>query len=81
MTDTKTGLFRVRRGLFGRSILQELRNYPYQEPTGPIDSSQRLVVWEDVPFSKAPRALISQFRQDLAVENVGDKLRGVESDV
>jgi hypothetical protein len=59
-----SGLFRVRRGLFGRSVLQELIDYPGR--IGPhVDSSIRELRWVDVPYSEAPRALVSQFCEEI----------------
>ena len=55
-----TGLFRVRRGLFGRSVLQECIDYPTFSGVQ-VDSSRRDLVWEDVPYNRAPRGLISQW--------------------
>jgi hypothetical protein len=48
--------YRVRRGLFGKSVLQRLENYP-SFVGGVVDASVRDVVWEDVPYKRAPRAL------------------------
>ena len=66
MRDSHRGLFRVRKGWFGCSILQEMRDYPSFNG-GVIDVSCREFVWEDVPYKGAPRALISQFKQELKV--------------
>jgi hypothetical protein len=46
--------YRVRRGLFGKSILQRL-NLCAVPVGGSVMSKQW--VWEDVPYCRAPRAL------------------------
>lgn len=66
MRDTHTGLFRVRRGRFGKSILQECMDYPTYSG-GVVDVTIREFVWEDVKYKYAPRALISQFKQEFRV--------------
>jgi hypothetical protein len=55
-----TGLFRVRKGIFGRSVLQECIDYPTMTG-GWVDAACRELLWEDVPYNRAPRALISQW--------------------
>lgn len=55
-----TGLYRVRRGIFGCSVLQELMDYPSYSG-GFVDAHCREFVWEDVKYKAAPRALISQW--------------------
>lgn len=64
MTSTYTDIFRVRRGWLGRSVLQELRNYPVYIGNS-VDSTQREFIWEDVLYNHAPRALVSQFCEDV----------------
>lgn len=59
-----TAIYRVRRGLFGVSILQELINSP-SNFAGVADLSRRVYKWVDVPYGQAPRALISQFTKEL----------------
>ena len=63
MKGPHTGLFRVRRGWFGRCVLQELMDYPSYSG-GAVDASMREFLWEDVLYKAAPRALISQFKQE-----------------
>ena len=49
----KTGRYRVRRGLFGKAILQA----EYESPAlagGHVDASIRVLNWEDVDYDKAP---------------------------
>lgn len=58
-----TGLFRVRKGWFGVSILQELMDFPSYSG-GIVDASMREFIWSDVPYKAAPRSLISQFKQE-----------------
>lgn len=63
-TANHTAIFRVRRGLWGKSILQELIDSP-SYIAGRVDSSIRMFRWVDVPYKAAPRALISQFTKEL----------------
>lgn len=48
--------YRVRRGFFGKSILQRLENYP-SLIGGVVDASIRDIRWVDVDYNRAPRAL------------------------
>jgi len=68
LNGNHTGLYRVRRGMFGRSILQECIDSP-SFTAGRPDSSMRYLRWEDVPYNQAPRALISQLNGNLAVKD------------
>jgi len=52
----KTGRYRVRKGWFGKCILQA----EYDAPMflcGKVDSSVRDIYWKDVPYTKAPTEL------------------------
>lgn len=66
MRNPHTGLFRVRKGWFGKSVLQELMDYPTYSG-GVVDASTREFVWQDVSYSHAPRSLISQFKQEYQI--------------
>lgn len=44
--------YRIRKGLFGKCILQELRSYP-SIMAGSVDSSMRIYKWEDLEYNKA----------------------------
>lgn len=53
-----TGIYRVRRGLFGSCVLQERMDYPYSvESQGYVDQKARVFIWEDVDYSQAPKEL------------------------
>lgn len=52
----RTGKYRVRKGWFGKCILQAEYNTP-SFICGRVDSSIRQIVWEDVNYKKAPEAL------------------------
>ena len=52
----RTGRYRVRKGLFGKSILQEYMNYP-SLIGGYVDSGVRSFEWIDVSFNHAPSEL------------------------
>lgn len=52
----KTGNYRVRKGLFGKSVLQA----EYDSPSyvgGQVDSSVRYIYWEDIKYKQAPAKL------------------------
>lgn len=53
-------IYRVRRGWFGKCVLQELRDTP-SYIGDVVDVHIRDIYWEDVSYDKAPRALVSQF--------------------
>lgn len=67
LSGNHSGLFRVRRGWFGKSVLQECIDSP-PFIGGIVDSHTRDLRWEDVPYNKAPRALISQLTKHLGIE-------------
>lgn len=48
--------YRVRRGLFGKAVLQKLCNYP-SFCGGVVDASIRERVWQDVDYNHAPLIL------------------------
>lgn len=55
----KTGFYRIRKGWFGKCILQEL----YDEPSfigGHVDSTIRRKIWEDVKYKSAPILTINR---------------------
>lgn len=52
----RTGRYRVRRGLFGKSILQEYVGYP-SFAGGFADCSSPVFEWSDVKFVNAPPTL------------------------
>lgn len=56
MARPHTGVFRVRRGWFGRAILQELMDYPTFNGFF-VDASHREHKWEDVDYDHAPEQL------------------------
>lgn len=56
MMNPRTGLYRVRKGLFGKCILQEYISFP-SLMGGIVDSSIRNYVWEDVEYDNAPPQL------------------------
>ena len=52
----KTGIYRIRKGWFGRCILQEYMNHP-SLVGGQVDASIRDCYWEDVNYNRAPTTL------------------------
>ncbi len=54
--EMKTGIYRVRRGLFGKSILQELNDTPSFN-FGSVDAYARELIWFDVDYNDAPAVL------------------------
>jgi len=57
----KTGRYRVRRGLFGKAILQAEYDEPYCNPmTKEADTRVRELMWADCPFQKAPAELMEK---------------------
>lgn len=52
----KTGKYRVRRGLFGKAILQAEYDIP-SYIGGEVDASVRDIFWQDIPFKQAPASL------------------------
>lgn len=52
---TGTGEYRLRKGLFGKCILQEAHNFPKYNG-GHVDARTREIVWLDVDYKNAPRA-------------------------
>lgn len=55
----RTGRYRVRKGLFGKSILQA----EYDCPSfigGKADASSRYIFWSDIDYKKAPAQLREQ---------------------
>ena len=54
----KTGLYRVRRGWFGRCVLQAQFNGP-AFLGGQVDASVRVLYWADVKWDQAPVALVA----------------------
>lgn len=69
-----TGIYRVRRGWFGKSVLQELLDSP-SFIGGLVDASVRDFHWQDVAYREAPRALVSQFCEDVARKFKDELLR------
>ena len=53
----KTGVYRVRKGWFGRCILQAQFNGP-AFLGGQVDASIRVLYWADVAWDQAPVALV-----------------------
>lgn len=51
-----TALYRVRRGLFGTSVLQKL--YAIPSPYEMLSSPSTHYCWKDVPFNEAPASLV-----------------------
>ena len=52
----KTGNYRVRKGWFGKSILQAQYDSPSYSG-GQVDSSVRYIYWDDIKFKHAPAEL------------------------
>lgn len=58
MSESKAAKrYRVRRGLFGHCILQQLFNTP-SLIAGQVDASIRDIHWDDVDYRHAPTELI-----------------------
>jgi hypothetical protein len=60
--------YRVRRGLWGKCVLQYFETFPSSLPNAPDPQ------WVDVGYKQAPRALVSEF-------DVINKIRDLEIDV
>lgn len=52
----RTGRYRVRKGWFGKAILQAEYNCP-SYTAGRVDSSLRDVFWSDIDYEHAPQNL------------------------
>lgn len=55
----KTGHYRIRRGLFGKAILQAEYNTP-SFSGGQVDSSRRVIEWADISYKYAPAELVER---------------------
>lgn len=63
-----TGIYRLRKSFFGKSILQERMSYPCLLG-GEVDSSVREIVWEDVKYNKAPVILKGWIKEAVKEQN------------
>ncbi len=53
--------YKVRRGLWGTSVLQRLEEINHKNT--PHYIGEPYVVWSDVPYKEAPRALMSEIKE------------------
>lgn len=60
----RTGVYRIRKSLFGKSILQELDDSPMLMVFGIVDSSFRIKKWKDVPYAQAPAMLAAATKDE-----------------
>lgn len=74
----RTGKYRTRRGLFGKTVLQA----QYDTPSligGKVDSSIRDVFWKDVKWERAPAELeeVNRQKASQALEIIDNRIDAI----